>query len=104
MQADAPEAVDVASETAATQSLYGIDDKATESIGGLCLLSRRMVERGLRFVQLYCGAGGKWDAHSGIEKNHSENCRAMDKPVAGLLKDLKRRGLLDQTLGVWGGR
>jgi uncharacterized protein (DUF1501 family) len=61
------------------------------------------VERGVRFVQLYHGAGSKWDAHAGIEKNHSEMCRQMDKPVAGLLKDLKSRGLLDSTLVVWGG-
>ena len=103
MQAEAPEAVDLASETAATSALYGLDDPATESIGRLCLLARRLVERGVRFVQIYCGAGSKWDAHSRIEKNHAQTCRAMDQPVAGLLKDLKRRGLLDQTLVVWGG-
>jgi len=103
MQAEAPEAVDLACETAATHNLYGLNDPATESIGRLCLLARRLVERGVRFVQLYCGAGSKWDAHSDIEKNHSQTCRAMDQPVAGLLKDLKRRGLLEQTLVVWGG-
>ena len=84
-------------------ALYGLDDPATESIGRLCLLARRLVERGVRFVQLYCGAGSKWDAHTDIEGNHAETCRAMDQPVAGLLKDLKRRGLLEQTLVVWGG-
>ena len=57
----------------------------------------------MRFVQIYCGAGSKWDAHSGIEVNHAQTCRAMDRPVAGLLKDLKSRGLLDETLVVWGG-
>ncbi len=103
MQAEAPEAVDLASETDETRSLYGLDDKATESYGRLCLLARRLVERGVRFVQLYCGAGAQWDAHQDIEGNHAKNCLAMDKPVAGLLKDLKRRGLLDQTLVVWGG-
>jgi hypothetical protein len=103
MQAEAPEAVDLAKETEATKQLYGMDQKETATFGRLCLLSRRLVERGVRFVQLYHGAGSKWDAHSGIEKNHSELCRAMDKPVAGLLKDLKRRGLLDETLVVWGG-
>jgi hypothetical protein len=103
MQAEAPEAVDFACETPATHNLYGLNDPATESTGRLCLLARRLVERGVRFVQLYCGAGGKWDAHSDIERNHSQTCRAMDKPVAGLLQDLKRRGLLEQTLVVWGG-
>ena len=103
MQAEAPEAVDLASETAETLALYGLDDPATESVGRLCLLARRLVERGVRFVQLYCGAGSKWDAHTDIEANHAKTCRDMDQPVAGLLKDLKRRGLLDQTLVVWGG-
>jgi hypothetical protein len=103
MQAEAPEAVDLASESDETKSLYGLDRRETEAFGRNCLLARRLVERGVRFVQLYHGAGSKWDAHSGIEKNHAENCRAMDRPVAGLLKDLKRRGLLDSTLVVWGG-
>jgi len=67
------------------------------------LLARRLVERGVRFVQIYCGAGGKWDSHADIEMNHAKTCRAMDQPVAGLLKDLRQRGLLDQTLVVWGG-
>ena len=103
MQAEAPEAVDLASESAATESLYGIDEKETAVFGRNCLLARRLVERGVRFVQLYHGAGSKWDAHSKIESNHTTNCRGSDKPVAGLLKDLKQRGLLDQTLVVWGG-
>ncbi len=103
MQAEAPEAVDLSRESEATQQLYGMDDKETATYGRLCLLSRRLVERGVRFVQLYHGAGSKWDAHSGIEKNHAGLCRAMDKPVAGLLKDLKQRGLLDETLVIWGG-
>jgi len=103
MQAAAPEAVDLSQETAETKALYGIDDKKTESFGNNCLLARRLVERGVRFVQLYHGVGSKWDAHSGIEKNHADMCGSSDKPVAGLLKDLKRRGLLDETLVVWGG-
>ncbi len=103
MQAEAPEAIDLAHETDATRELYGMDDKKTETFGRNCLLARRLVERGVRFVQLYHGAGGKWDAHSGLEKNHSELCSQMDKPVAGLLRDLKSRGLLDSTLVVWGG-
>jgi hypothetical protein len=103
MQAHAPEAVDLASETAETKALYGLEDKATAAFGRNCLLARRLVERGVRFVQCYHGAGSKWDAHKGIESNHATMCREMDKPVAGLLADLKRRGLLDDTLVVWGG-
>jgi len=103
MQAQAPEAVDLTRESVETGKLYGLDQKETEPFGRLCLLSRRLVERGVRFVQLYHGAGSKWDAHKGIEANHSKLCKAMDLPVAGLLKDLKQRGLLDQTLVVWGG-
>jgi hypothetical protein len=103
MQAEAPEAVDLSKETEETLALYGLNEKPTEAYGRMCLLGRRLVERGVRFVQLYSGAGSKWDAHSNIEKNHSELCRSMDKPVAGLLRDLKRRGLLDSTLVVWGG-
>jgi hypothetical protein len=103
MQAAAPEAVDLAGETAETQALYGLDQKETATYGRMCLLARRLVERGVRFVQLYSGAGSKWDAHSGLEANHSTHCRETDKPIAGLLTDLKRRGLLDQTLVIWGG-
>lgn len=103
MQAHAPEAVAIEDETLETQRLYGLDDKETATFGRMCLLSRRLVERGVRFVQLYHGAGSKWDAHSGIEANHTGLCRASDRPVAGLLKDLKQRGLLDQTLVIWGG-
>jgi hypothetical protein len=103
MQAHAPEAVDLSDETQDTQELYGMHEKKTETFGRNCLLARRLVERGVRFVQLYHGTGSKWDAHSGIEKNHTEMCGQSDKPVAGLLKDLKRRGLLDSTLVVWGG-
>ncbi len=103
MQAEAPDAVDLTLESEATRRLYGMEQKETATFGRLCLLSRRLVERGVRFVQLYHGAGSKWDAHTGIEKNHRELCRAMDLPVAGLLRDLKQRGLLDETLVVWGG-
>jgi hypothetical protein len=103
MQAEAPEAIDLAGESAETRALYGMDDPATLTTGRLCLLSRRLVERGVRFVQIYCGAGSKWDSHSDIETNHAKACRAMDQPVAGLVRDLKRRGLLDETLVVWGG-
>ncbi|WP_437205969.1 DUF1501 domain-containing protein [Planctomicrobium sp. SH664] len=103
MQAEAPEAVDLSKETEATQKLYGLDQPATAEYGRLCLLSRRLVERGVRFIQLYHGAGSKWDSHSNIEGNHSRLCKSMDLPVAGLLKDLKQRGLLDETLVIWGG-
>ncbi len=103
MQAQAPEAIDLAQETEETKNLYGINDPLTATYGRMCLLGRRLVERGVRFVQLYHGSGSKWDAHRGIERNHADNCRGSDKPVAGLLKDLKRRGLLDSTLVIWGG-
>ena len=103
MQAEAPAAVDLAEETQTTQRLYGLDHKETATFGRNCLLARRLVERGVRFVQLYNGTGSKWDSHTKIEANHSRLCRAMDGPVAGLLKDLKQRGLLDETLVVWGG-
>ncbi len=103
MQSAAPEAVDLASETAETQELYGLNDKATAANGRNCLLARRLVERGVRCVQIYMGSGSKWDAHSNMEGNHSARCRESDRPIAGLLQDLKRRGLLDETLVVWGG-
>lgn len=103
MQAQAPEAVDFSQETEVTQELYGLNQKETEPFGRNCLLARRLVERGVRFIQLYNGTGSKWDSHSAIEKNHSKLCHSMDKPVAGLLQDLKQRGLLEQTLVIWGG-
>jgi hypothetical protein len=103
MQAEAPSAVDLKSESEAVLRMYGINHKETENMGRLCLLARRMVERGVRFVQIYHGAGSKWDAHKGIEKNHTDLCYSMDRPVAALLRDLKLRGLLEDTLVVWGG-
>jgi uncharacterized protein (DUF1501 family) len=103
MQSAAPEAVDLSKESAATKNLYGIDEEVTEKFGTLCLMGRRLVERGVRFVQLYCGSGSAWDAHNDLEENHSKRCKASDKPVAGLLADLKSRGLLEDTLVVWGG-
>ncbi len=103
MQSEAPEAVDLGSETSETRELYGLNDKRTKSYGTICLLARRLVERGVRFIQLYSGTGSGWDAHSGIEANHTKHCGSVDRPIAGLLCDLKRRGLLDQTLLVWGG-
>jgi hypothetical protein len=103
MQSAAPEAVDLTAESPATRRLYGMDDPATEKFGTNCLLARRMVERGVRFIELYSGSGSGWDAHENIEANHSKMCKSTDRPIAGLLTDLKTRGLLDTTLVVWGG-
>jgi hypothetical protein len=103
MQAAAPEAVNLAGETAETQKLYGIDREETAVNGRNCLLARRLVERGVRFVQLYMGIGSQWDSHTDLDEEHGRCCRESDKPVAGLIKDLKRRGLLDDTLVIWGG-
>ena len=103
MQSAGAEAVDITKETEATKSLYGMDDEMTRQFGHNCLLARRLVERGVRFVELYCGSGSGWDAHSNIEGNHGKWCKVSDKPIAGLLEDLKQRGLLQDTLVVWGG-
>jgi len=91
MQAAGPEAVDLSKETEATKSMYGMDKDYSASFGRNCLLARRMVERGVRFVELYCGSGSAWDAHANIEGNHSRLCRVSDQPIAGLLTDLKQR-------------
>jgi hypothetical protein len=106
MQAHAPEAIDLGSESAATQALYGLDDPRTEDFGRKCLLARRMVERGVRFVQIYSGGNHNdhnWDAHGDLEHNHNLHAGATDKPIAALLTDLKQRGMLDETIVVWGG-
>lgn len=103
MQAQAPDAVDLSQESAPTLEMYGLNQAETESFGRNCLLARRLVERGVRFIQLYSGTGSKWDSHAAIEANHSKLCKSIDQPVAALLTDLKRRGLLDETLVVWGG-
>ncbi|MCI0337099.1 MAG: DUF1501 domain-containing protein, partial [Acidobacteria bacterium] len=103
MQSAAPEAVDLSKESEETKKLYGMDNPATTKYGTLCLLARRLVERNVRFIQLYSGSGSAWDAHSNIEGNHSKMCASVDQPIAGLLTDLKSRGLLDSTLVVWGG-
>ena len=106
MQSSAPSAVDIEQETAATQSAYGIDDPKTEKFGRRCLMARRLVERGVRFVQVYSGGGHldeNWDAHGDVQANHTLHCGETDQPIAALLTDLKRRGLLDETLVVWGG-
>jgi hypothetical protein len=103
MQSAAPELVDLADETDETKRLYGIGEPDTDEFGTRCLLARRMIERGVRFVQLYSGDTNGWDAHNDVLQNHGLYCRRTDKPVAGLLRDLRRRGLLADTLVIWGG-
>ena len=105
MQSAAPEAVDLTQETEATKKLYGLDNKVTTEFGTRCLLARRMVERGVRFVQLFSGGGPvsmQWDAHTNLKQNHEKMCGLTDQPIAALLTDLKSRGLLDSTLVIWG--
>ncbi len=105
MQSHAPEAVDVSKESEATRRAYGLDQKRTSDFGLRCLLARRMVERGVRFVQIYSGGGPvsmQWDAHKDLVENHEKMCGLTDQPIAALLTDLKQRGLLDSTLVVWG--
>jgi hypothetical protein len=106
MQASVPEAIDFARESESTQRLYGLDSPITEHFGRNCLLARRLLERGVRFVQLYNGGAFgspriNWDAHEDLAENHGQQAAIMDRPVAGLLKDLKARGMLDDTLVVW---
>lgn len=106
MQEHAPASVDLSDEDQSTLELYGIDRPTTEDFGRRCLIARRLVERGVRCIQLYSGGShndDNWDAHGDLEKNHNRHAGATDKPVAALLTDLKRRGLLDTTLVVWGG-
>ena len=103
MQSSAPEAVDLSKESEATKKLYGIDDEVTKAFGTNCLMARRLVERGVRFIELYCGSGSGWDAHENVEQNHGKWTKVSDKPIAGLLTDLKARGMLKDTLVVWGG-
>jgi hypothetical protein len=103
MQAAAPEAVELAAESEATRRLYGLDRPETAEFGTRCLLARRLVERGVRFVQLYSGDVTGWDAHDDVESNHARMCARTDQPIAALLKDLRRRGLLEETLVIWGG-
>jgi hypothetical protein len=106
MQEHAPEAVDVSQETEETHKLYGLDGERTRDFGTKCLLARRLVERGVRFIQIYSGGAhndDNWDAHSDLEKNHNYHAFNTDQPIAALLTDLKRRDLLKETLVVWGG-
>src|SRR5262249_45067988 len=104
MQLSAPEVLDLDGETDATRRLYGLDEKITEDFGRRCLIARRMLERGVRFVQLWSGAGGptgNWDNHADISKELAPMALATDRPVAALLTDLKARGMFEDTLVVW---
>jgi hypothetical protein len=104
MQSAVPETLQLDKESAAIRALYGLDQPATKPFGEQCLAARRLVERGVRFVQIFHGGGGggAWDAHSAIKQNHSQLAEQVDQPIGGLLKDLKQRGMLDDTLVVWG--
>lgn len=106
LQQSAPEVLDVSRETPATHKLYGLDDKVTEEFGRRCLVARRLLERGVRFVQIWSGADNgfprrNWDSHEDIHRDHGDMGTSMDRPAAALLKDLKQRGLLDDTIVIW---
>ena len=108
MQAAVPELINIKGETDGTQKLYGLDSKyePTRTFGMQCLIARRLVEKGVRFIELTCpriSGNDRWDAHGGLKKNHGDNSRAIDQPIAGLLRDLKSRGMLKDTLVVWSG-
>jgi hypothetical protein len=106
MQQHAPEAVDLADEPQHIRELYGLDQERTSDFARKCILARRLVERGVRFIQIYSGGNHNdhnWDAHGDLEANHNYHAGNTDQPIAGLLKDLKQRGLLDETLVIWGG-
>ena len=106
MQSETPEAVDLNDETVNTLAAYGVDQPITGEFARNCLIARRLVERGVRFIQLYSGGGHleeTWDAHESVEKNHGRHAGETDQPIAALLTDLEQRGLLDSTLVVWGG-
>ncbi|MCH5377980.1 MAG: DUF1501 domain-containing protein, partial [Planctomycetes bacterium] len=106
MQSTAPEAVDLSTEDERTMKLYGVDQEQTRDFGTRCLLARRLVQRGVRFIQLYSGGAhndDNWDAHGDLELNHNRHAGRTDQPIAALLTDLKQRGMLDETLVVWGG-
>ncbi|HEV3436296.1 MAG TPA: DUF1501 domain-containing protein [Gemmata sp.] len=105
MQTAVPELADLSKETETIRKLYGLDDPKTELFGRQCLIARRMIEKGVRFIELLCQNVGhdRWDQHSNLKKGHEDNARAVDKPIAGLLTDLKQRGLLKDTLVIWGG-
>jgi hypothetical protein len=104
MQRDMPAVEDLSGETRATRQLYGLDDPVTANFGRQCLLARRFAERGVRFIQVtHSDANVQWDQHSDLRRGHDKNAREVDRPIAGLLRDLKARGLLEDTLVWWGG-
>ncbi len=104
MQTEMPEIEDLEEESPATQKLYGLDEKITEDFGRQCLMARRFAERGVRFIQVtHSDSNVQWDQHSDLKKGHEKNAREVDRPIAGLLADLKQRGLLEDTLVMWGG-
>jgi hypothetical protein len=107
MQSAVPQVMDISSESKETQEMYGLNEKSkgTASYGRQCLVARRLIERGVRFIELTCPGVGhdRWDQHGNLVKGHTDNCLAVDKPIAALLKDLKERGLLDETLVIWSG-
>jgi hypothetical protein len=106
LQLSAPQVLDLSGESDATKHLYGIDEKQTQDFGSRCLIARRLLERGVRFVQVWSGADNgfprrNWDSHEDLAKDHLDMASSMDKPAAGLIKDLKSRGMLDDTIVVW---
>src|SRR5262249_33118750 len=105
MQTAVPELMDLSKETTATKKLYGVDDGPTDLYGRQCLIARRLVERGVRFIELLCPnvAHDRWDQHSNLKHGHEGHARDTDEPIGGLLTDLKYRGLLDSTLVIWAG-
>jgi hypothetical protein len=103
MQKSGPEAVDLSQESEATKEMYGLHQPETAVFGRNVLLARRLVERGVRFVEAYCGSGSGWDAHTNLEGNHKKWCKVADQPTAALLQDLEQRGMLNDTLVIWGG-
>ena len=100
MQTEVPDLVDLSTESAETETLYGLDENETATFGRQCLMARRLVESGVRFVQIFSGG---WDSHDYLQRGHSSRIRSVDKPMAGLITDLKRRGMLDDTLVIWTG-
>jgi len=105
MQSAVPELMDITGETDAVKKLYGLDDPRTQTYGKQCLIARRLVQRGVRFIEVLCPrvGGDRWDQHDNLKEGHENNARAVDKPIAGLLRDLKSQGLLDSTLVIWAG-
>ena len=104
MQTAVPDVVNLGDESPATRRLYGLDQEVTRRFGEMCLSARRMVERGVRFVQIFHGSNGgagAWDAHGGLRQNHAAQCAQVDRPIGGLLTDLRQRGLLEDTIVVW---